>query len=115
MTRWIAMIGSALLLAGVAAADPASIPTIDDGAHWASIEQEVDAELQREIDLRLERALRHHTATAEAMRDVGDCDPVRFAAATRGLSATERHHRLTACLAQRRVTEGLVAAKPDAN
>jgi hypothetical protein len=113
MKRWIAAIGFALLFSGAAAGDPGAAPEVDAAATWASLEQKIDADLERKIDVHTERALRHHLANAEALRDVRGCDFATAPPEAGSVSASERHLRLTACLARRRAAEGLVAANPN--
>jgi len=116
MRRWIATTALALLFAGAAAGDPVNAPSVDTTAAWASVEQQADANLERTLrdqDASVERALRHHKASSEALRDVGDCNPAHSASGSGAVSATERHTRLTACLAQRRANEELVAGSPN--
>ena len=116
MKRWIATTALALLFSGAAAGDPGNAPSVDTTAAWAGVEQQADANLERTLrdqDASVERALRNHKASAEALRDVGDCNPASSEPGSGAVSATERHTRLTTCLAQRRANEGLVAGNPN--
>jgi hypothetical protein len=113
MRRWIATVAVALLSAGAAAADPPAASSPDLAAEWEGVAGRVDRQLDSGLDAKTDSALRHHKAAAEAGRDAAGCNHVLASPAAQRASASERHRRLTACLAQLRARDEALARNQD--
>jgi hypothetical protein len=105
------MVAAAVLFAGAAAADPPSLPSPDVSADWESVANRVDEKMDSALDGKTDAALRHHKVAAEAGRDAAGCSHVIATPEAKALSASERHRRLTACLAQLRIRDEMLAGK----
>jgi hypothetical protein len=112
MKRWIATVAVGVLFAGAAAADPPEVPAPDLAAEWEDVARRVDQKMDTELDAldaKTDSALRHHKAAGEVGRDAAGCNHLVAPAAAQGASASERHRRLTACLAQLRARDAMLA------